>query len=92
MSATEGKGLPLKLSDNIQPHPQTVPVLGEGFQESRPMEPSSSADSSEVEEETEAGVAQDPNKLSKRRLFGFGRKKDSVDDVSKSRRCGICSW
>jgi hypothetical protein len=56
-----------------------VPVLGEGFQESKPNAASQSAESSDVDEE----ALQEDAKTGKRRLFGFGRKKD---DKSKGKK------
>ncbi len=49
-----------------------IPVLGEGFQESRPVAVSNTAESSDDEEDASQGDV----KVGKRRLFGFGRKKD----------------
>jgi hypothetical protein len=57
-----------------------VPVLGEGFQESHPIPASASTDSSEAEN----GVAAEDGKPTKRRLFGFGRKKK--DDKEKGKK------
>lgn len=52
-----------------------VPLLGEGFQESAKKPIPRSADSSDVEYDGE-DVSGDGGKLSKRRLFGFGKKRD----------------
>jgi hypothetical protein len=63
-----------KRSDStpITTNTSRVPVLGEGFQESKPSAVSQSAESSD----TEQAAPQEDAKLGKRRLFGFGRKKD----------------
>lgn len=74
MSTAEDKSLPPGETEPTKLPSKAVPVLGEGFQESKPLETSNSAESSDAEAEQD--TAQDGSKLSKRRLFGFGRKKD----------------
>lgn len=58
-----------------------VPLLGEGFQEAARTSASKSADSSDAEDFAEIGEGA---KQGKRRLFGFGKKKD--DDKSKGKK------
>jgi hypothetical protein len=57
-----------------------VPLLGEGFQETTRTPASKSTDSSDAEEEVDEKDA----KLGKRRLFGFGKKKE--DDKTKGKK------
>jgi hypothetical protein len=57
-----------------------VPLLGEGFQETTRTPASKSTDSSDAEEEVDEKGA----KLGKRRLFGFGKKKE--DDKTKGKK------
>jgi hypothetical protein len=71
----EDKSLPVKNDSTPQAtSPFLVPVLGEGFQESKAISFQKSRESIESEEERTLGDA----KPSKRRLFGFGKKKDAV--------------
>ncbi|CZT05166.1 uncharacterized protein RAG0_11374 [Rhynchosporium agropyri] len=58
-----------------------VPVLGEGFQETRRDVVSQNAERSDGEQEE---VTDDGTKRGKRRLFGFGRKKK--DDKTKGKK------
>jgi hypothetical protein len=62
-----------------------IPLLGEGFQESTNSPVSKSTDSSDVEEE-DGETTGEVGKLGKRRLFGFGKRKD--DDKMKTKRKG----
>lgn len=56
-----------------------VPLLGEGFQETKRIPVSKSAENSDVELESQEG-----GKSRKRGLFGFGKKKD--DDKAKGKK------
>lgn len=58
-----------------------VPLLGEGFQETKRTSVPRSADNSDVEQE---GTTTSEGGKQKRRLFGFGKKKD--DDKSKGKK------
>lgn len=72
-TSDEHKSLPLEGPASGKLSNKAVPVLGEGFQETRPLETSNSADSSDAEAELEIG--ENGTTLSKRRLFGFSRKR-----------------
>jgi hypothetical protein len=74
MSTSEEKAVPRSDSDAAFPPAKTVPILGEGFQETGPLDTTDSTENSDVEVEEES--AKDGTKPAKRRLFGFGRKKD----------------
>lgn len=73
MSASEASTLqpntPVPVAQ--QTNASKVPLLGEGFQETKRNPKSKSADSSDIEPE-----AGETEKSGKRRLFGFGKKKD----------------
>ena len=60
-----------------------VPLLGEGFQESTSASVSKSAGSSDVESSVGEGT-NECTKSGKRRLFGFGKKKDDKTKGKKS--------
>jgi hypothetical protein len=60
-----------------------VPLLGEGFQESTSASVSKSAGSSDVESSVGEGTNEGA-KSGKRRLFGFGKKKDDKTKGKKS--------
>jgi hypothetical protein len=73
MSAAEDRTASMEVDSNPRPaNTSLVPVLGEGFQESRPGAAPNPGESSGEEQDASQGDA----KLGKRRLFGFGRKKD----------------
>ncbi|KAL3424225.1 hypothetical protein PVAG01_03506 [Phlyctema vagabunda] len=55
-----------------------VPILGEGFQESTTKPMPKSPESSDTETTSDAGA-----KSGKRRLFGFGKKKDAEKEKTK---------
>ncbi|EPE28566.1 hypothetical protein GLAREA_09687 [Glarea lozoyensis ATCC 20868] len=84
MSASEASTLQANTPDQAN-HPSTntstVPLLGEGFQETKRTSLSRSADNSDVEQEGQ--TATEGGKLGKRRLFGFGKKKE--DDSAKGK-------
>jgi hypothetical protein len=84
MSASEAS-TPQPNTPNQTSHPSTntsrVPLLGEGFQETKRTPLSRSAENSDVEQEGQATT--EGEKLGKRRLFGFGKKKD--DDKTKGK-------
>ena len=61
-----------------------VPLLGEGFQESSRSSVSKSTDSSDAEVEESGETNGEGTKIGKRRLFGFGKKKD--DDKTKAKK------
>ncbi|KAG9239610.1 hypothetical protein BJ875DRAFT_84659 [Amylocarpus encephaloides] len=60
-----------------------VPLLGEGFQESKRLSVSPSADGGEVE--LEGPSTPEGAKPGKRRLFGFGKKKEDDKDKGKKK-------
>ncbi|TAQ89386.1 hypothetical protein B7494_g2263 [Chlorociboria aeruginascens] len=62
-----------------------IPLLGEGFQETPTKPLSKSADNSDVDADI-GDVSGKESKSGKRRLFGFGKKKD--DDKTKSKKKG----
>jgi len=72
----------LQPSTPVPPGQQStkIPVLGEGFQESAGQPVSKSTEGSDVELENTG----DAGKHSRRKLFGFGKKKK--EDKSKSRK------
>lgn len=73
MSASEDQTTSKEVDATQRPaNASPVPVLGEGFQESRSSAVPNSSESTDEEQD----VSQGDIKLGKRRLFGFGRKKD----------------
>ena len=73
MSASEEKTTSDEVDSTKRPaNASPIPVLGEGFQESRPAAVPNAAESSDDQQD----ASQEDPKLGKRRLFGFGRKKD----------------
>ncbi len=88
MSASESSTLHANTPVPAAPAPSNtskVPLLGEGFQETTRTSTSKSADSSDAEEEfQEPGT--EGVKQGKRRLFGFGKKKE--DDKTKGKKKG----
>src|SRR5271170_5697922 len=73
MSASEDQTASKEVVSTQRPaNASPVPVLGEGFQESRPGTVPNSGESSDEEQDASQG----DSKLGKRRLFGFVRKKD----------------
>ncbi|KAH6713178.1 hypothetical protein BKA61DRAFT_71281 [Leptodontidium sp. MPI-SDFR-AT-0119] len=86
MSASESSTLqpntPVPAIDTPTNAPK-VPVLGEGFQGTPRDAVSKTADSSDAEQEAEE-VTGEGAKLGKRRLFGFGKKKE--DDKTKGKK------
>ena len=88
MSASEANTLQPKTSGPVGQHEtntSTIPLLGEGFQESASSSVPNSADCSDTEEVDER-TGEVP-KTGKRRLFGFGKKKKE-DDKTKARSNG----
>jgi len=86
MSASEASTL--QSNTPVQAAPQSastpkIPLLGEGFQESTKKIITRSADSSDVEYDDDE-VTGEGTKHAKRRLFGFGKKKDT--DKTKERK------
>ncbi|RDL37594.1 Uncharacterized protein BP5553_05027 [Venustampulla echinocandica] len=86
MSASESSTLhantPVPTSQQ-QTSASKVPLLGEGFQESRRTPVSIPAENSDVEE-SGAGTTHEGGKYGKRRLFGFGKKKE--DEKTKEKK------
>jgi hypothetical protein len=86
MSASEASTLQPNTPDQAS-HPSTntsrVPLLGEGFQETKRTSLSRSADNSDVEQEGQATT--EGGKPGKRRLFGFGKKKDEEKTKGKNK-------
>jgi hypothetical protein len=82
MNTTEDKAIPVK--DGSIPrvvNTSPVPVLGEGFQESKTVPSPKLGESSDSGEDEVLG----DGKPSKRRLFGFGKKKDIIKGKGKKK-------
>jgi hypothetical protein len=80
MSASEEKTTSDEVDSTKRPaNASPIPVLGEGFQESRPAAVPNAAESSDDQQD----ASQEDPKLGKRRLFGFGRKKDEKSKGKK---------
>ncbi|KAF8865119.1 hypothetical protein BDZ45DRAFT_473668 [Acephala macrosclerotiorum] len=87
MSASEASTL--QPNTPVPAAPQTsstskIPLLGEGFQESAKKPIPRSVDSSDVEDDDE-DVTGEGAKQGKRRLFGFGKKKD-IDKTKEKKK------
>ncbi|KAF4633594.1 hypothetical protein G7Y89_g4520 [Cudoniella acicularis] len=85
MSASEASTLqpntPVPVNQQ-SPNTSKVPLLGEGFQEMKRTSVPRSTDNSDIEQE--GTTSQEGGKSGKRRLFGFGKKKD--DDKAKGKK------
>lgn len=87
MSASESSTLQASTSVPAQKSTQSsrIPLLGEGFQESTAHPVSKFAESSDINPDV-AETPSEGGKTGKRRLFGFGRRKD--DDKTKGKKKG----
>ena len=71
-----------------QKNTSKVPLLGEGFQESKGKSVSKSTDSSNIKLDVDETIGEEGVNGGKRRLFAFGKKKKE-DEKAKTRRNGV---